>query len=44
MGKKKKKAKNADGQDDRAGRKMPRKEYEAELAACRASWWPCRSG
>ena len=32
VGKKKKKTKGADGQDERAGKKMRRKEYEAEMA------------
>ncbi len=32
VGKKKKKTKGADGQDERTGKKMPRKKYEAEMA------------
>ena len=29
---------------DPAPDKLKRKEYEAELAGCTASWWPCRNG
>ena len=32
VGKKKKKSKGSDAEDERAGKKMPRKKYEAEMA------------